>query len=127
MLGVLEAPELRDDPRFVNNGERMRNLSALVEALTPIFKRRSVAEWQRRLEEAGVPAGPVLDIAQMHSDPQALAREMIVQTAHPVAGPVKAIGLPIKFSETPGSVRRAAPLLYQQYPRVSCASTATRK
>jgi crotonobetainyl-CoA:carnitine CoA-transferase CaiB-like acyl-CoA transferase len=53
----------------------------------------------------------VLDIAQMHADPQALAREMIVETTHPVAGRVPSLGLPIKFSETPGSVRRAAPVL----------------
>jgi crotonobetainyl-CoA:carnitine CoA-transferase CaiB-like acyl-CoA transferase len=46
----------------------------------------------------------------MHADPQALAREMIVETEHPTAGNVKAIGLPIKFSDTPGGVRRAAPL-----------------
>src|SRR4029077_15311963 len=96
-----------------NNAERMRNLSALTETLSPLFQRRSVAEWLQRLEECGVPAGPGLDIAQMHADPQALAREMIVETTHPSAGPVKAIGLPIKFSETPGSVRRAAPLLGQ--------------
>jgi crotonobetainyl-CoA:carnitine CoA-transferase CaiB-like acyl-CoA transferase len=49
----------------------------------------------------------------MHSDPQALAREMIVETTHPTAGQVAAIGLPIKFSGTPGSVRRAAPVLGQ--------------
>ena len=91
----------------------MRNLSALTEALTPLFQRRTVAEWLRRLEESGVPAGPVLDIAQMHADPQALAREMIVETTHPTAGKVKAIGLPIKFSDTPGGVRRAAPLFGQ--------------
>jgi crotonobetainyl-CoA:carnitine CoA-transferase CaiB-like acyl-CoA transferase len=91
----------------------MRNLSALTAALTPLFQHRSLAEWLRRLEECGVPAGPVLDIAQMHADPQALAREMIVETTHPMAGKVKAIGLPIKFSETPGGVRRAAPALGQ--------------
>ena len=113
LLGALEAPQLRDDPRFVNNALRMRNLSALTDALTPLFQRRTVDEWLRRLEEAGVPAGPVLDIAQMHADPQTLARQMIVETAHPVAGPVKAIGLPIKFSDTPGGVRRAAPTLGQ--------------
>jgi crotonobetainyl-CoA:carnitine CoA-transferase CaiB-like acyl-CoA transferase len=110
LLEALEAPKLRDDPRFVNNAQRMRNLSALTETLSPLFKRRTVAEWLGRLEEAGVPAGPVLDIAQMHADPQALAREMIVQTTHPAAGPVKAIGLPIKFSDTPGGVRRPAPV-----------------
>jgi crotonobetainyl-CoA:carnitine CoA-transferase CaiB-like acyl-CoA transferase len=113
LLEALGAPELGDDPRFSNNAERMRNLPALQAALTPFFKGRTSAEWLRRLEEAGVPAGPVLDVAQMHADPQALAREMIVETMHPTAGQVPSLGLPIKFSETPGSVRRAAPLLGQ--------------
>ena len=111
LIDVLNAPALRDDSRFLNNAERMRNLSALTTALAPFFQKRSVAEWLRRLEECGVPAGPVLDIAQMHADPQALAREMIVETTHPTAGKVKAIGLPIKFSDTPGGVRKAAPLM----------------
>jgi len=113
LLQALEAPELRDDPRFLNNADRMRNLSALTDVLTPLFQRRTVADWMHRLEASGVPAGPVLDIAQMHKDPQALAREMIVETTHPTAGQVKAIGLPIKFSDTPGGVRTAAPLLGQ--------------
>src|SRR3984957_16553071 len=113
LLAALEAPELGDDPRFANNAQRMRNLPALTAALTPLFQRRTVAEWLRRLQESGVPAGPVLDIAQMHADPQALAREMIVETTHPTAGKVKAIGLPIKFSDTPGGVRRAAPVMGQ--------------
>src|SRR6202048_532313 len=113
LLEALEAPELGYDPRFANNTERMRNLPALNAALTPLFKHRSSAEWLRRLEEAGVPAGPVLDVNQMHADPQALARKMIVKTTHPTAGEVTAIGLPIKFSETPGGVRRAAPVFGQ--------------
>jgi crotonobetainyl-CoA:carnitine CoA-transferase CaiB-like acyl-CoA transferase len=113
LLEALGAPELRDDPRFVNNAARMRNLTLLTDELTPLFQRHSVAEWQRRLEEVGVPAGPVLDIAQMHADPQALAREMIVETLHSTVGPTKAIGLPIKFSDTPGGVRRAAPVFGQ--------------
>ena len=113
LLEALEAPELGYDPRFANNTERMRNLPALNAALTPLFKHRSSAEWLRRLEEAGVPAGPVLDVNQMHADPQTLAREMIVETTHPKAGQVRAIGLPIKFSDTPGGLRRAAPVLGQ--------------
>jgi crotonobetainyl-CoA:carnitine CoA-transferase CaiB-like acyl-CoA transferase len=113
LLEALGAPELGGDPRFVNNADRMRNLPELTAALTPLFQRRSVAEWVRRLGEFGVPAGPVLEIAQMHADPQTLARKMIVETNHPIAGKVKAIGLPIKFSDTPGGVRRAAPLLGQ--------------
>jgi len=113
LLEVLGAPELGDDPRFADNAGRMRNLPALEAALTPLFKSRTSAEWLGRLEEAGVPAGPVLDVGQMHADPQALAREMIVKTTHPTAGKVASLGLPIKFSETPGSVRRAAPVLGQ--------------
>src|ERR1700681_574894 len=113
LVEALCAPELGDDPRFLNNAGRMRNLSALNAALTPLFKHRSSAEWLGRLEQAGVPAGPVLDVHQMHADPHALAREMIVETMHPTAGKVTSIGLPIKFSETPGSVRRAAPVLGQ--------------
>jgi crotonobetainyl-CoA:carnitine CoA-transferase CaiB-like acyl-CoA transferase len=113
LLEALESLELGKDPRFANNAERMRNLPALTAALSPLFQRRTLAEWLRRLEESGVPAGPVLDIAEMHADPQALAREMIVETTHTTAGQVKSIGLPIKFSDTPGGVRRAAPLLGQ--------------
>ena len=113
LLEALEAPQLASDPRFATNADRMRNLPTLQETLTPLFKVRTSAEWLRRLENAGVPAGPVLDIAQMHADPQALAREMIVQTEHAVAGRVASLGLPIKFSETPGAVRRAAPVLGQ--------------
>jgi len=113
LLEALGASELGDDPRFANNADRMRNLPALQAALTPLFKCRTSAEWLRRLEEVGVPAGPVLDVAQMHADPQALARGMIVETTHATAGQVPSLGLPIKFSETPGSVRRAAPLLGQ--------------
>ena len=117
LIEVLGAPEtgpkLNEDPRFATNADRMRNLPALQAALTPLFKVRTSADWLRHLEEAGVPAGPVLDVAQMHADPQALAREMIVETTHPVAGRVASLGLPIKFSETPGAVRRAAPVLGQ--------------
>jgi crotonobetainyl-CoA:carnitine CoA-transferase CaiB-like acyl-CoA transferase len=113
LLEALEAPELGYDPRFANNAERMRNLPALNSVLTPLFKHRCSAEWLRRLEEAGVPAGPVLDVNQMHADPQTLARQMIVETTHPTAGQVRTIGLPIKFSDTPGGARRAAPLLGQ--------------
>lgn len=113
LLQALEAPELGDDPRFSNNAERMRNLPALNAALTPLFQRRSSSEWVCRLEEFGVPGGPVLDVGQMHANPQALAREMIVETTHVTAGPVRSLGLPIKFSDTPGSVRRAAPILGQ--------------
>jgi crotonobetainyl-CoA:carnitine CoA-transferase CaiB-like acyl-CoA transferase len=111
LADVIAAPELLADPRFASNRKRMENLAALQESLAPIFRRRSTDEWLAMLERADVPAGPVLSIAAMHRDPQTLARDMIVDVHHPVAGRTKAIGLPIKFSETPGNVGGPAPVL----------------
>lgn len=111
MLDVIESPELATDERFASNSGRMAHLEALTEVLNGKFSVRTTEEWMTLLESAGVPAGPVLDIAEMHNDPQVLARDMVVETQHPVAGPVKTIGLPIKFSETPGAITRPAPRL----------------
>jgi crotonobetainyl-CoA:carnitine CoA-transferase CaiB-like acyl-CoA transferase len=113
MLAVIDAEELLSDPRFTDNHRRMQNLPALADILNERMSTRTSAEWLERLEAAGVPAGPVLDVAEMHRDPQTVHREMVIETAHPKAGPVKAIGLPIKFSQTPGGVARPAPLLGQ--------------
>ena len=109
---------MNEDPRFVTNHERMHNLPALEEALNAVFRQRTTEDWLAALEEAGVPAGPVLTVNEMHEDPQALAREMIVETEHPVAGMTKALGLPVKFSETPGGIERPAPLLGQHSAEV---------
>ncbi|MDF1586778.1 CaiB/BaiF CoA transferase family protein [Marinimicrococcus flavescens] len=116
LVEVLEAPELAADPRFAENRDRMVNLEALEQALAPHFRRRPSGDWLARLERAGVPAGPVYDIAQMHADPQTKAREMVVELPHSSLGTVKSLGLPVKFSETPGGPRRGAPL-YGEHTR----------
>ena len=113
LVEVLGAPELARDARFADNASRMQHLKELDAALVPHFARRTTAEWLATLETAGVPAGPVLDINQMHGDEQTLARAMVTETDHPRAGRVKTLGLPVKFSETPGGVRRAAPTFGQ--------------
>ena len=113
LLDVIEAPDLGDDPRFATNRDRMENLSALVPLLEARLTTHSTGHWLAAMEEAGLPAGPVLTIPEMHRDPQAQARGMIVETEHPVAGPTQAIGLPVKFGATPGGVSRPAPLLGQ--------------
>ncbi len=105
--------DLKDDPRFASNAERMANLDALVGLLDEVFSTRTTAEWQSLLEKGGVPAGPILSIGQMHQDPQTLAREMVVEVDHPELGAVPTIGSPVKFTTTPGGVHRAAPLLGQ--------------
>ncbi len=116
LLNVIAAPELNEDHRFHSNEARQKNLEALVEIIDDHIGKKTTQEWMGLLEIAGVPAGPVLDVAQMHRDPQVIAREMVTEVEHPTAGSVKTIGLPVKFSKTPGKVADAAPL-YGQHTR----------
>ena len=118
LITLVEAPELNDDVRFSTNKARMDNLDALTEALTARFQTKTTEVWLGLLEAGGFPAGPVLSITEMHADPQARARDMIVETDHPGAGTVETIGLPVKFSETPGGVSRPAPQLGEHFPEV---------
>jgi crotonobetainyl-CoA:carnitine CoA-transferase CaiB-like acyl-CoA transferase len=111
LVDALEASTLGNDPRFVTNAARMANLPALVATLTPLFKQRASAEWLQRLEAAGVPAGPVLDIIQMQADAQTKAREMVVEVPHSRLGTVQTLGTAVKFSATPSGVKRGAPVL----------------
>lgn len=111
LLGVLNAPELGSDPRFDSNADRMKNREALIEALGRHIRQRTTTEWVRILEEAGLSAGPVLSIPEVLEHPQTLAREMVVETEHSRIGKNKSLGLPIKFSATPGKATRGAPVL----------------
>ena len=116
MLEAIEAPQLAQDPRFKDNAGRMANLEALVAELTARFKTKPSARWLQVLEEKGVPCGPVNDMLQALNDPQTRAREMVTTVEHATLGPVETIGLPVKFSATPGKVRTGAPL-YGQHTR----------
>ncbi|MEO5695151.1 MAG: CoA transferase [Usitatibacter sp.] len=113
IVKVIGAPQLAADPRFLTNGDRMRNLAALTPLIAVPLKTRSSGDWIREFEAAGVPVGPVNKIGDMLADPQVAAREMVVEVDHLRAGRTKTLGLPIKFSETPGAVTRAAPVLGQ--------------
>jgi len=109
-------PEMLEDPRFSTNEARMENLTALVTHLNKLLEKKTTASWLTLFESAGVPAGPINSIPQMHADPQVLAREMVVTQPHPQAGPVKTLGLPVKFSKSPGGPRHPASL-YGQHTR----------
>jgi len=111
LTDALEASALRSEARFATNAARMANLPALVATLTPLLKKRAAADWLQRLEAAGVPAGPVLDVIQMQADPQTQAREMVVEVLHSRLGRMKTLGAAVKFSGTPGGVKRGAPVL----------------
>ncbi|MEE2969023.1 MAG: CoA transferase [Pseudomonadota bacterium] len=110
---ALGAPELVEDARFATNDDRMANLDAMNSELDPLFAKHTIDQLMDAFEQEGVPAGPVLDIAEMSEDPQAIAREMTPEVTHARLGPVRTLGSPIKFSGTPTNLRSGAPILGQ--------------
>ncbi|WP_417671621.1 CaiB/BaiF CoA transferase family protein [Roseibium sp.] len=108
---VAGAPELAEDERFATNDQRVRHRTTLVPLVRKLTINKSAEDWISVLEEQGVPCGPVNDLAAVFSDPQVLARDMLIKLAHPVSGEVPLIGSPIRMSETPVTYRRSPPLL----------------
>jgi crotonobetainyl-CoA:carnitine CoA-transferase CaiB-like acyl-CoA transferase len=108
---VLGHPEWREDQRFATNSNRMQNLDALTSAMDAVLVTKTNKEWVAAFDAAGVPVGPVHTIGEALSHPQTLARNMVVDLEHPQAGPTKALGCPVHFSETPTRIDRPAPML----------------
>jgi crotonobetainyl-CoA:carnitine CoA-transferase CaiB-like acyl-CoA transferase len=115
---TLGVPELVDDPRFATPALRVQNRRTLEALLEARFRTAPTAVWLERLEAAGVPAGPILTYDQVFADPQVQHREMVVEVEHPKAGKTRVLGIPLKLSETPGAVRRPAPMLGQHTDEV---------
>jgi formyl-CoA transferase len=111
LCDTIERPDLKDDPRFATNGDRVANLPPLAEALSEVFVTRDAGEWLAELREAGLPCGPINAIPDVFAHPQAEARELALETEHPTAGPVQFTGFPYKLSQTPADVRHPPPLL----------------
>jgi crotonobetainyl-CoA:carnitine CoA-transferase CaiB-like acyl-CoA transferase len=111
LCSAIGRPDLLDDPRFEGNGDRMAHREELVAELESALAARGTDEWVDALIEAGVPCGPIHDYRQVFDDPHTQARGMEVELEHPVEGTVRALGIPVKLSETPGQIRRPAPLL----------------
>lgn len=104
-------PSLLEDERFRTNPDRVRHRAQLIPLLEAHFRQRTTREWTRILDAAGVPNGPIYTVEEVFRDPQTLHRQMRVDVDHPRAGRITVTGVPVKFSETPGSVRRPPPLL----------------
>ena len=103
--------ELAGDARFVTNGKRVENRAELTRLLQQVFGKRSTREWVALLEAAGVPNGPINDIAQVFEEPQVKARGIRVELDHAVAGKLSTVASPMRFSATPVEYRIAPPTL----------------
>ncbi|MCL8208793.1 MAG: CoA transferase [Actinomycetia bacterium] len=110
---ALGRDDLLADPRFADNLRRLEHRAELEAELAPTLATKTTDEWLAILDEAGVPAGPVLRLDQVYQHPQVKARAMEIVIDHPVAGPTHEIGMPVKLSGTPAAVYRPAPLLGQ--------------
>jgi crotonobetainyl-CoA:carnitine CoA-transferase CaiB-like acyl-CoA transferase len=109
LCGIVGMPELLEDARFKSNADRVKNNKALIALLEGKMASQSSAHWLEQLEEAGIPAGPVLYYDEILTNEHMAARQMMVDVQHPTAGPIKTLGVTVKLSDTPGSIRRPAP------------------
>jgi crotonobetainyl-CoA:carnitine CoA-transferase CaiB-like acyl-CoA transferase len=124
---IIGRPELKSDPRFLTNADRVKHNTVLIELIEAEMKKQPKAHWLAAMEEAGIPCGPVLNYDEVLTDPHILARDMYVPTDHARAGTFKTLGVPVKLSETPGGVRRAAPTLGQHTAEILGARMRRRK
>jgi crotonobetainyl-CoA:carnitine CoA-transferase CaiB-like acyl-CoA transferase len=115
---LLGLPQLADDERYATNARRNANRPSLIATLQDAFLTRTYEEWEAVLLPAGIPMGAINTIDQAIAHPQARARGALVDNTHPVAGTIEMTAPPIRMSETPGSIRRPAPLLGQHTEEV---------
>lgn len=115
---TLGHPEWKTDPRFETNSVRLQNNHLLASEIEKVLASHGTDHWIAAFDAAGVPAGPVNSIEQALTHPQAIAREMVVETNHPTAGRVKGVGHPIKFGGLPRPEPKAAPELGQHSSEV---------
>ena len=115
----IERPEIARDARFRSNEDRTRNVEALKTLLEEALAARSAGEWLALLEQAGIPCGPLNDVAAVVADPQVLARNMVVTVEDAVAGLLLLAGNPVKLSgvEDPAT-REPAPELDEHRARI---------
>lgn len=101
--------ELLNDECFTTNTDRKAREVELAALLEETLRTQPTSYWVDLLEEAGVPAGPIYNLAQVYNDPHVQARNMIVELEDPHLGTIKHIGVPVKLSDTPGTIRHRAP------------------
>lgn len=106
--------DLISDSRFATIPDRLARIPELIAEIEKQLVSRSADEWVSLMLEAGIPAAPILNLADALDSDHTRAREMVMELEHPIEGSVRSLGFPVKFSGTPPSVRRSPPLLGEQ-------------
>jgi len=99
------------DPRFETNPKRVENRDVLVPLVAEVMAQKTCDEWVSLFVDASIPCGPVNTMESLFADPQVLHRNMVAQVPHPTIDPLRLVGIPIKYSDTPGAVRLPPPLV----------------
>jgi crotonobetainyl-CoA:carnitine CoA-transferase CaiB-like acyl-CoA transferase len=111
LLAALDLAHLLDQPEFATNDARVKNREPLRALINEKIATDTVEGWILRLNQAGVPSGRVMTLADVFADPQVQDQEMVLEVDHPGHGPVRMTGFPVKLSETPAKIRRPAPTM----------------
>lgn len=109
---------LADDPRFASNKARVAHRSELIPLLRQATVFKTTAEWVTLLETAGVPCGPINDLAQVFADPQVQARGLRLDLPNSLGSTTPQVASPLRLSETPVTYRNAPPLLGEHTEQV---------
>ena len=109
LADVLGHPEWKEDPRYSTNGARVKNRAEVKADVGAIIKTKTRAEWVDILNAATVSCGPIDTMADVEHNPQVAAREMIISMPDENGLPVRMMGSPFKFSDTPVTYRHAPP------------------
>jgi crotonobetainyl-CoA:carnitine CoA-transferase CaiB-like acyl-CoA transferase len=118
LIDALGVKELQDNEKFSSNANRMQNVTELTEILKKELEKKTSAEWLTLFDEKGLPCGPINTVTEMFEDPQTIERKMIVDVKNEKAGSFKAIGMPIKFSDTKVEDTKESPTFGQHTKQI---------
>jgi crotonobetainyl-CoA:carnitine CoA-transferase CaiB-like acyl-CoA transferase len=110
---ALERPDWLEDARFRTPAGRVKHADARLALTAEVLRGGSSGHWLTRLAEHGVPCAPILSRDEIPEDPQVIANELVVESVHPLAGPMREPRPAARFDGTPASLRRPAPGLGQ--------------
>jgi len=108
---IFNLTHLLDDPKYAKNVLRLKNQKSLAKEIQAVVKNLETRDCIERLDNVGIPCGPINTLDQVLQDPQVIARNLIQEMDHKKAGKVKTIAFPVKLSKTPANIRLAPPLL----------------